>query len=56
METCQYDYESDDLLLRIVDTTKNWKEFFDVYHQFGEELALINNQIKLDDINMIWIK
>ena len=49
MENCKYNYETDGLLVRIVDTEKNWKDSVDYCKQFGEELAPINNQKRLND-------
>ena len=49
MKVCQNSYETDGLVVRIVDSNKIWKDSVDYCQQFGEELAPINNQKRLDD-------
>ena len=48
-QPCKYSYETDGLTIRIVDTRKNLKDSIKICQQFGEELASINNQKRLND-------
>ena len=50
MKNCKYNYETDGLLVKIVDRKKRWKDSVGYCHQFGEKLAPINNQKRLNDI------
>ena len=49
MEPCKYFYETDGLIVRIVDTWKNWEESVQICEQFGEQLAPINNWKRFND-------
>ena len=49
MKICKYFYETDGLIVRIVDTKKNMDKSIETCEKFGEVLAPINNQKRLDD-------
>ena len=49
MEPCKYFYETDGLIVRIVDTWKNLEESIQTCKQFGEQLAPINNWKRIND-------
>ena len=49
MKPCKNFYETDGLNVRIVDTNKNHKHSTKICEKFGEVLAPINNQKRLDD-------
>ena len=49
MENCKHFYETDGLLVRIVDLLKTRKDAVDYCQQFGEELAPINNWKRVND-------